>query len=86
MGDKKRDETVARAALFRTPPLPKTALGRHRILSPTASVRVSPICLGGMNFGDAWTSWMGSCDKDTTFSILDYFYDNGGNFIDTANN
>lgn len=29
---------------------------------------------------------MGECDKDTTFEILDYFYDQGGNFIDTANN
>lgn len=30
--------------------------------------------------------FMGKCDKKTTFEILDYFYDNGGNFIDTANN
>lgn len=29
---------------------------------------------------------MGECDKETTFRILDYFFDNGGNFIDTANN
>lgn len=29
---------------------------------------------------------MGTCDKDTAFEILDYFYDQGGNFIDTANN
>lgn len=29
---------------------------------------------------------MGECDKDTTFDILDHFYENGGNFIDTANN
>lgn len=29
---------------------------------------------------------MGKCDKKTSFEILDYFYDNGGNFIDTANN
>jgi aryl-alcohol dehydrogenase-like predicted oxidoreductase len=28
---------------------------------------------------------MGECNKDTTFSILDYFYSSGGNFIDTAN-
>ena len=29
---------------------------------------------------------MGKCDRKTSFEILDYFYDNGGNFIDTANN
>ncbi|KAK1089605.1 hypothetical protein LTR48_000365 [Friedmanniomyces endolithicus] len=67
-------------------PLPKTPLGYHRILSPSAGVRVSPLCLGGMNFGDAWQSFMGSCNKETTFKILDYYYESGGNFIDTANN
>ncbi|OAA61863.1 norsolorinic acid reductase [Niveomyces insectorum RCEF 264] len=39
---------------FAPPPAPKSALGRYRLLSPSASVRVSPLCLGGMNFGDAW--------------------------------
>lgn len=29
---------------------------------------------------------MGKCDKETAFGMLDFFYDNGGNFIDTANN
>ena len=29
---------------------------------------------------------MGVCDKKTTFEILDYFYESGGNFIDTSNN
>lgn len=29
---------------------------------------------------------MGECDKETTFGILDHFYENDGNFIDTANN
>jgi hypothetical protein len=35
-------------------PPPKTPLGYYRMLSPTASVRVSPLCLGAMNFGEAW--------------------------------
>ena len=39
-----------------------------------------------MNFGDAWTGFVGECNKETSFEILDYFFDNGGNFIDTANN
>jgi aryl-alcohol dehydrogenase-like predicted oxidoreductase len=69
------------------PPAPKppSLLGYHRILSPSAGVRVSPLCLGTMNFGGAWSGMMGECSKETAFEILDTFYDNGGNFIDTAN-
>lgn len=40
-------------SLFPPAPKPKSLLGYHRILSPTAGVRVSPLCLGAMNFGDA---------------------------------
>ncbi|KAI5801301.1 NADP-dependent oxidoreductase domain-containing protein [Geopyxis carbonaria] len=64
---------------------PNSLLGFHRILSPTAGVRVSPLCLGAMNFGDTWQSILGTCSKSTTFDILDTFLDAGGNFIDTAN-
>ena len=42
-----------------------------------------PLCLGAMNFGDAWEETMGKCDKKTTFEILEFFYEQGGNFIDT---
>jgi aryl-alcohol dehydrogenase-like predicted oxidoreductase len=38
-----------------------------------------------MNFGDAWKGFMGECNKETSFGMLDYFYEQGGNFIDTAN-
>lgn len=65
---------------------PNNLLGYHRILSPSAGVRVSPLCLGTMNFGTSWSSFLGECDKSLSFEILDYFYDNGGNFIDTASN
>lgn len=67
-------------------PPPKSPLARYRILSPTASVRLSPLCLGAMNFGDAWKEFMGTCDKKTVEEILDFYYEQGGNFIDTANN
>lgn len=67
-------------------PEPETPLGFHRVLAPVAGVRCSPLCLGAMNFGDAWKDFMGECNKDTTFEILDYFYKAGGNFLDTANN
>ena len=65
---------------------PKTELGRYRILSPTAGVRVSPLCLGGMSIGEAWASAMGSMTKESSFALLDAFADAGGNFIDTSNN
>ncbi|ROV95039.1 hypothetical protein VPNG_09491 [Cytospora leucostoma] len=67
-------------------PPAKGPLARYRLLSPTSSVRVSPLCLGGMNFGDAWKHVLGACDHETTDSILDYYYEQGGNFIDTSNN
>lgn len=67
-------------------PPPKSRLGRYRVLAPTAAVKVSPLCLGAMNFGDKWEARLGKCDKETSFKILDTFYENGGNFIDTASN
>lgn len=60
-------------------------LFRHRQLAPTASVRVSPLCLGAMTFGIANSERYGKCSKDEAFKILDHFYSEGGNFIDTAN-
>src|ERR1700733_6534976 len=64
---------------------PRSYLDRHRQLAPTASVRVSPLCLGTMGFGEAWKGRMGECTKEAAFEILDYFISQGGNFIDTAN-
>ncbi|KAL6412424.1 alcohol dehydrogenase [Ilyonectria robusta] len=65
-------------------PPPKSPLGRHRLLAPTAGVFVSPICLGTMNFGGVMNDSLGECSKETAFEILDYFYEQGGNFLDTA--
>jgi len=65
---------------------PKSKLGYYRVLSPTASVRVSPLCLGAMSLGSAWKGFIGENDKENSFKILDNYYDLGGNFIDTANN
>ncbi|EXF79298.1 aryl-alcohol dehydrogenase AAD14 [Colletotrichum paranaense] len=72
--------------LFAPAPEPKTELGRYRVLSTTAGVRVSPLCLGAMSIGSAWSSFMGSMEKEDSFKLLDAFVDAGGNFIDTANN
>jgi len=73
-------------AYFAPAPKPKTALGYYRLLSPNAGVHVSPIQLGAMSIGDKWASGMGSMDKESSFKLLDAYFDNGGNFIDTANN
>ncbi len=52
----------------------------YRLLGPTG-VKVSPLCLGTMNFGNE--GW--GCDERTSLDILDRYLDAGGNFIDTAN-
>lgn len=68
-------------------PAPPTKLGRHRQLGPLAGVHVSPLQLGAMSIGDKWNDYgMGSMDKESSFKLLDAFYEAGGNFIDTANN
>jgi aryl-alcohol dehydrogenase-like predicted oxidoreductase len=72
--------------MLKPPPEPKTDLGRYKVLSSTAGIRVSPLQLGAMSIGDAWTGFMGSMTKDQSFKLMDAYYDAGGNFIDTANN
>ena len=41
-------------SIFSVAPKPPSLLGYHRVLSPSAGVKVSPLCLGTMNFGTAW--------------------------------
>lgn len=36
-----------------------------------------------VNAGPSRKERLGECDKETSFKILDTFYENGGNFIDT---
>lgn len=75
------------ANFFAQPPVPKTRLGYHRQLGPLAGIHVSPIALGAMSIGDKWDSiGMGAMNKESSFKLLDAFYEAGGNFIDTANN
>ncbi|CAI4693366.1 CPA_1a_G0044140.mRNA.1.CDS.1 [Saccharomyces cerevisiae] len=71
--------------LFKPLPEPPTELGRLRVLSKTAGIRVSPLILGGASIGDAWSGFMGSMNKEQTFELLDASYEAGGNCIDTAN-
>ncbi|KAL0059402.1 putative aryl-alcohol dehydrogenase aad14 [Marasmius tenuissimus] len=66
------------------PPPPPTKLGVYRVLSTSAGAHVSPLCLGAMSIGDKWGDFMGSMDKDSSFKLMDAYFDMGGNFIDTA--
>ena len=63
---------------FDAAPEPNTELGRYRVLSTSAGVRVSPLQLGAMSIGKAWEEMMGSMDKEQSFKLLDAFYDAGG--------
>lgn len=70
---------------FKPAPEPPTRLGRYRVLSPFSSIRVSPLALGGANIGDKWNAKFGDMNKESSFKLLDAYFDAGGNFIDTAN-
>jgi len=52
---------------------------KYRILGRTG-IKVSRVCLGTMTFGQK--NW--GCDKQTSLKIIEGYFDNGGNFIDTA--
>lgn len=71
--------------LFDPAPEPPTELGRYRVLSTSAGIRVSPLQLGGMSIGEAWAGFLGSMSKEQSFKLLDAYFERGGNFIDTAN-
>ncbi|KAL0572319.1 putative aryl-alcohol dehydrogenase aad14 [Marasmius crinis-equi] len=66
------------------PPPPATKLGVYRVLSSRAGVHVSPLCLGAMSIGDKWEWFMGSMNKESSFKLMDAYFDKGGNFVDTA--
>lgn len=74
-------------ALYKPLAPPKTKLSVYRTLSPLAGLRVSPLILGAMSIGDKGAKYgFGSMDKQSSFQLLDTYFENGGNFIDTANN
>ena len=54
----------------------------HYVTLGHSGLRVSPLCLGAMTFGEDW-GW-GSSVRDSEI-IMDRFLERGGNFIDTAN-
>ncbi|ORZ10070.1 aldo/keto reductase [Lobosporangium transversale] len=58
-----------------------TALDSYVLLGKSG-LRVSPLSLGTMTFGDKWG--FGN-NKETCRKIFDTYYERGGNFFDTAN-
>lgn len=54
---------------------------RYKLLGKSG-LRVSELCLGTMTFGSDW-GW--GADRDESKRQFDYFAEQGGNFIDTAN-
>lgn len=64
-------------SLWQPPPMPSTKLGRYRVLSSHAGIRVSPLCLGAMSIGDKWGDGMGAMDKESSFKLLDAYFDAG---------
>jgi aryl-alcohol dehydrogenase-like predicted oxidoreductase len=54
----------------------------HYVTLGHSGLRVSPMCLGTMTFGEDW-GWGSSVDDSK--AILDAYIDRGGNFVDTAN-
>jgi aryl-alcohol dehydrogenase-like predicted oxidoreductase len=54
----------------------------HYVTLGKSGLRVSPLCLGTMTFGEDW-GWGASVQESER--MLDRYLDLGGNFIDTAN-
>tara|TARA_Y100001933_G_scaffold242653_1_gene270558 strand:+ start:1147 stop:2226 length:1080 start_codon:yes stop_codon:yes gene_type:complete len=54
----------------------------HYITLGKSGLKVSPLCLGTMTFGEDW-GW--GSDVETSKKVIDTYIDKGGNFIDTAN-
>ncbi|MFS2020838.1 aldo/keto reductase, partial [Massilia sp. CT11-108] len=59
-----------------------TALDQYRLLG-RSGLRVSPLALGTMTFGQDW-GW--GADEAEARNIFDVYVDRGGNFVDTAVN
>lgn len=57
---------------------------RYKLLGKSG-LRVSELCLGSMTFGEDWGSMLPGASREEAKKIFDFFVNNGGNFIDTAN-
>ncbi|KAI5899538.1 Aldo/keto reductase [Schizophyllum commune H4-8] len=68
------------------PTNPPSPLGVYRVLSPNASLRISPLQLGGMIVRDRPEGGSSPhLNQKKAFEALDAFYKLGGNVVDMAN-
>ncbi|PKC59791.1 aldo/keto reductase [Rhizophagus irregularis] len=63
-----------------TSPVKTTKALDDYVLLGRSGLRVSPLCLGTMTFGETW----GGSNKEESKKIFDLYYEKGGNFFDTA--
>ncbi|GBC06187.1 hypothetical protein RclHR1_06680003 [Rhizophagus clarus] len=53
------------------------------VLLGNSGLRISPLCLGALTFGEAWGL---GANQEESKKVFDLYYEKGGNFFDTANN
>ena len=54
----------------------------HYVTLGRSGLKVSPMCLGAMTFGEEWKF---GAEEKVSRNLIDCYLDKGGNFIDTAN-
>ncbi|KAJ6556547.1 aryl-alcohol dehydrogenase [Mycena vulgaris] len=83
MPRRRGDDLVLHTTISFVPaPPPATKLGRYRQLAPRAAIHVSPLPLGGLSIGDKWAAaGAGAMDKQSSFKLLDAYFDAGGERI-----
>ncbi|RGB35830.1 aldo/keto reductase [Rhizophagus diaphanus] len=65
-----------------TSPFKTTKALDDYVLLGRSGLRVSPLCLGAMTFGEQWGI---GTNKEESKKVFDLYYEKGGNFFDTAN-
>src|SRR5918993_2426808 len=80
-GTDRRYYRLRRLPIDRSTTIVDMSLDRYVTLG-RSGLRVSPLCLGTMTFGEEW-GWGSSVAESE--ALLSRFLDRGGNFIDTAN-
>jgi aryl-alcohol dehydrogenase-like predicted oxidoreductase len=57
---------------------------KYKLLGKSG-LRVSPISIGTMTFGNKWDKLMGCSSDEDIYKIITEYKKMGGNFLDTAN-
>ncbi|RGB35835.1 aldo/keto reductase [Rhizophagus diaphanus] len=65
-----------------TSPVKTTKALDDYVLLGRSGLRVSPLCLGTVTFGESWGV---GANKEESKKVFDLYYEKGGNFFDTAN-